>query len=469
MARCHLAAASCHLAAAAAAALILCLVGQVSAQVAVNVTAFGVTPLLVYGQPATYTINLATGPGLPSPNVGNAVIQNATNTPLISFPITAGSATSACTGAGCTLVVSFTDTGAASGVTYGGILPAGVYSALSAGYTGGTSSQGTFSPASSSQNGLPAGTFTVLPASTEFSTAFTPFTLANFSSAISVNITNLNKTSVVPAGTAYAAFYKDPAGANTLIGNYSLVFTPVDANTVKLTFPASFNAATLFTTPGPYRLIETYFPTPNFTQPTPLVIGFTVAPTTPSPPPPPSGVPAPPPPPSPTGTGSKTTISLSIFFTYARRRLLNYGGCNRSGSLTFVTAVKGPTSAQVPPDGTVTISLQPGNIAIGSAPVVPNAATGSATATIVRPFVDGSTYGYAAQTATAFYSGSTNGVYLPAQVTVAYAIPNNCQQNAKQDLVNHVVDSVHDIIGIEPSYGYGYPYAAQTGTFTAGK
>ena len=41
--------------------------------------------------------------------------------------------------------------------------------------------------------------------------------------------------------------------------------------------------------------------------------------------------------------------------------------------------------------------------------------------------------------ATAVYSGSTNGVYLPAQVTVAYAIPNNCQQNAKQDLVNHVV------------------------------
>lgn len=78
-------------------------------------------------------------------------------------------------------------------------------------------------------------------------------------------------------GAAYAAFYKDPAGANTLIGNYSLVFTPVDANTVKLTFPASFNAATLFTTPGPYRLIETYFPTPNFTQPTPLVIGFTVS------------------------------------------------------------------------------------------------------------------------------------------------------------------------------------------------
>jgi hypothetical protein len=42
-------------------------------------------------------------------------------------------------------------------------------------------------------------------------------------------------------------------------------------------------------------------------------------------------------------------VALQIFFTYARRRLLNYGGCNRSGSLTFVTAVKGPTSAQARP------------------------------------------------------------------------------------------------------------------------
>lgn len=78
--------------------------GQASAQVPVNVTAFGVTPVLVYGQPATYTINLATPVGQPSPNVGNAVFQNATNTPLISFPITAGQAVSGCTGSGCILV-----------------------------------------------------------------------------------------------------------------------------------------------------------------------------------------------------------------------------------------------------------------------------------------------------------------------------------------------------------------------------
>lgn len=55
---------------------------------------------------------------------------------------------------------------------------------------------------------------------------------------------------------------------------------------------------------------------------------------------------------------------------------------------------------QLPPDGTVTISLQPGNVAIGSAPVVPNAATGAATATIVRPFIDGATYGYGSHTGT---------------------------------------------------------------------
>ncbi len=78
------------------------------------------------------------------------------------------------------------------------------------------------------------------------------------------------------AGTAFGAFYKDPSGANTLIGNYSLIFTPQDANTVKLDFPSNFNAATLFTTTGSYRLIETYFPTFNFTQPQPLVVGFTV-------------------------------------------------------------------------------------------------------------------------------------------------------------------------------------------------
>ena len=63
----------------------------------------------------------------------------------------------------CAQAVSFTDTGTASGVNGGGLLPAGVYNALSAGYTGGTANGITFSAASSSASGLPAGSFQVLP------------------------------------------------------------------------------------------------------------------------------------------------------------------------------------------------------------------------------------------------------------------------------------------------------------------
>lgn len=78
------------------------------------------------------------------------------------------------------------------------------------------------------------------------------------------------------AGAVYAAFYKDPTGANTLIGNFSMGLVPVGANTVHLTFPSSFDATTLLKTPGKYALVETYYPTPDFTQPVPLTVQFTV-------------------------------------------------------------------------------------------------------------------------------------------------------------------------------------------------
>lgn len=39
-----------------------------------------------------------------------------------------------------------------------------------------------------------------MQASVQFTTRFTPFTLSNFSAAISVNLTNLNLTGVPPAG-----------------------------------------------------------------------------------------------------------------------------------------------------------------------------------------------------------------------------------------------------------------------------
>ncbi|CAL8465925.1 g5461 [Coccomyxa elongata] len=518
---------------AATAALLLCLVGQVSAQVPVNITAFSVTPVTAYGSPLTYTISLATPAGQPVPTSGSIAFINSTTTsgvglppPLIVFNLQAGVIVSGCQGTTCVTTVTFTDTGSGSGVTLGGgKLSAGLYNAVSVAFGNGAAAGNvTFSSASSVPS-LPLRAFQVLPASVEFRTAFTPFTLANFSSAISVNLTNLNLTSVVPAGSAYAAFYKDPAGANTLIGNYSLVFTPVDANTVKLTFPSNFNAATLFTTTGPYRLIETYYPTPNFTQPQPLVIGFTVTTTAPPPPPPP-GPPvnappppplSPPPPPSPPSGGQKTTIALSIFFNYAKRRALlsepseeiammaaapgaefsaaaapaadisaagpaaalsaavaagpaaelsslgysegsyggGYAGCSSgSGSLTFVAAVSGTNG--VPADGTVTFTLAPSSTPLGVVPVV--ATAGSAVAKLTVP-VDGATYGYGAHAATAVYSGSTNGAFLPAQVTVAFVIPNCQQVNAKDAKINHIIDTVQGILISDSSNvaNNGYP------------
>ncbi|CAL8465926.1 g5462 [Coccomyxa elongata] len=459
-----------HLAAAVGAAtLLLCLVGQASGQVSVNITAFSVTPQVsVYGTPLTYTISLFTPAGQPSPSAGTISFANG-SAALITFRITSAASVSSCTTSGCNLTVSLTDTGTASGVSGGGKLPAGLYNAVSASYSGATANGVTWSPAASTTTGLPLAAFQVLPASVEFTTRFTPFTLANFSAAINVNLTNLNLTGVPPAGVAYGAFYKDPAGANTLIGNYSLVFTPQDANTVKLDFPSNFNAATLFTTTGAYRLIETYFPTPNFTQPLPLVVGFTVTTVAPPPPPPPGSggspppplnvPPPPPPPPGSPGSGQKTTISLAIYFNYAKKRrsLLSdvaaadalsgyaYTGCTRSGTLTFVSAVKGTSGA--PPDGTVTVTLQPGNSSIGTAAVVPNAAIGASTATITRPFIDGATYGYGMQAATATYSGSTDGVFLPASVTVAFAIPPCQKADIHQEIVNHVIDTVDATVG----------------------
>ncbi|BDA48295.1 hypothetical protein COCOBI_11-5550 [Coccomyxa sp. Obi] len=515
-----------HLVAATAtAALLLCLVGQASAQVPVNITAFSVTPVTAYGSPLTYSVSLAVPAGQPIPTSGSFAFENSTLTtggglppPLIVFNLEAGTSTPGTN----TLTVTFTDTGTGSGVTLGGgKLSAGLYNAVSASFGNGAATGGvTFAAANSVTQGLPLGAFQVLPASVEFTTRFTPFTLANFTAAISVNLTNLNQTGVPPAGTAYGAFYQDPNGANTLIGNYSLVFTPLDANNVKLDFPSNFNAQTLFTTTGAYRLIETYFPTSNFTQPQPLVIGFTVTSTAPppppppgppanSPPPPPLSPPSPPPPPS---SGQKTTIALSIFFNYAKRRALlseevpvavapgaeiyaaapgaeiyaaapaaalspavaagpaaelsalgtldgyggGYGGCSRSGSLTFVAAVTG--TAGVPADGTVTFTLAPSSTPLGTVPVVPTAT--SAVAKLTIPFVDGATYGYGAHAATAVYSGSTNGAFLPAQVTVSFVIPSCQKINSKEDIVNHVVDSVvHEILISDSSHvaTNGYP------------
>ncbi|BDA48297.1 hypothetical protein COCOBI_11-5570 [Coccomyxa sp. Obi] len=481
---------SFHNRVAAAAALVLCLViGRAAGQTTVQTTIgfFDVTPVTVYGQAPTYRISFPLPTSSPAPTQGNVSYRNDT-TQIDLFTLAGAQFNPECTGTSCANVYTFTGTP----------LAAGQYKEVNVVYSGATTNGVTFNPTSSGGQGLADVTAQVLPASVQFFSSFTPFTLANFTAAINVNLTNLNATNKEPAGSAYAAFYKDPAGANTLIGNYSLTLLKVSANSVKLVLPSSFDAASLFTTTGAYRLIETYFPTPNFTQPQPLAISFTVTRSTPAPPPPPPVTPGtPPPPPPPPGTpstGQKTTIALSIFFNYAKRRALlseevaagpaaalssygnvegygggysgsGYGGCSRSGSLTFVAAVSG--TAGVPADGTVTFTLAPSATPLGTVPVVPTA--GSAVAKLTVPFIDGATYGYGTHSATAVYSGSTNGAFLPAQVTVNFVIPDCQKINAKEDIVNHVVDTVHEILISDDTYSGNHGYAPSTPVQVAGK
>lgn len=63
--------------------------------------------------------------------------------------------------------------------------------------------------------------------------------------------------------------------AGTQIGNFSLTATPLNANTLALTLPTTFNASQLLST-GSYTAVITYYPTQNFTQPIPLTIQFSI-------------------------------------------------------------------------------------------------------------------------------------------------------------------------------------------------
>lgn len=59
--------------------------------------------------------------------------------------------------------MSLTDVGTASGVSGGGKLPAGLYNAVSASYSGATANGVTWSPAASTTTGLPLSAFQILP------------------------------------------------------------------------------------------------------------------------------------------------------------------------------------------------------------------------------------------------------------------------------------------------------------------
>jgi len=62
----------------------------------------------------------------------------------------------------------------------------------------------------------------------------------------------------------------------TLVGNYSLTLTTLNSNIIQAQLPKSFNAANSLGV-GMYTAVYTYYPSTNFTQPTPLTITFQIS------------------------------------------------------------------------------------------------------------------------------------------------------------------------------------------------
>ena len=84
---------------------------------------------------------------------------------------------------------------------------------------------------------------------------------------------NLCPDPYVHAGPVYEVITSVPSGQQ--ISNDSLILTPTGANTLTGKLPPSFNATKLLGI-GTYQAVFTYYPTSNFTQPFPLVVGFQV-------------------------------------------------------------------------------------------------------------------------------------------------------------------------------------------------
>ena len=83
----------------------------------------------------------------------------------------------------------------------------------------------------------------------------------------------LGSTKYACAGPVYEVITSVPDGRQ--ISNDSLILTPTGANTLTGKLPPSFNATKLLSI-GTYQAVFTYYPTSNFTQPFPLVVGFQV-------------------------------------------------------------------------------------------------------------------------------------------------------------------------------------------------
>ena len=59
------------------------------------------------------------------------------------------------------------------------------------------------------------------------------------------------------------------------VGNYSLVYTQLNANTLAASLPSTFNATQSLGV-GNYSAVITYYPTSNFAQPSPLNVQFSI-------------------------------------------------------------------------------------------------------------------------------------------------------------------------------------------------
>lgn len=60
-----------------------------------------------------------------------------------------------------------------------------------------------------------------------------------------------------------------------VVGNYSLVYTQLNANTIAGSLPSTFNATQSLGV-GNYSAVITYYPTANFAQPAPLTVQFSI-------------------------------------------------------------------------------------------------------------------------------------------------------------------------------------------------
>ncbi|CAL5223964.1 g6570 [Coccomyxa viridis] len=394
-------------------------------------------PIILYGLKPAFSATILSNGSLPSTTACPFLWMNGTQTISVLPQFSQASTSSAING------------GLAFTWIEPNLLSAGIYNSVQGVFQGCTVNGVTYLPSTSAtQVGYFPAFVQILPASTALSAAFTPFTLANFTQSIMVNLTNVNGTNQNPTGASYEVI-TDSSG--NVVGNFSLTSTPITANANALTLPSTFNATQLLHT-GSYTAVITYYPTINFTQPVPLTITFSITnvpvtappppPVVPTPPPPPAPVPVPPvvppPPPAPLSPPSppapsgcqngSTTITVEVFYNQVTDFLKQ---C-QSRSLYFVANVRSTcqvTPCVGPPDGTIVFTDGTGAVlAQGAATACGNCQIGLT----VTFSAQGGTYGigYGPHSVTASYSGSSNGFWLPSKATANYVIPSTCNQQS---------------------------------------